>query len=138
MRGFRRFEFLDRIAVAAIDARFVGNQSAAWPLDVQRWKLHPPARDEYPAMRRFRLCRLVVVIARPAEDSSPASHIDGGRKRLMQRFVKRIRYMISLMCLYLMATTAAAASSDTSWPAIGIEQKPWTRWWWLGSAVDRS
>ncbi len=29
-----------------------------------------------------------------------------------------------------------AASADLSWPAIGNVQKPWTRWWWLGSAVD--
>jgi hypothetical protein len=23
-----------------------------------------------------------------------------------------------------------------AWPAIASEQRPWTRWWWLGSAVD--
>lgn len=30
------------------------------------------------------------------------------------------------------ATTAAPA-----WPAISTEMRPWTRWWWQGSAVDR-
>jgi hypothetical protein len=30
---------------------------------------------------------------------------------------------------------AAAFAQDTNWPAIEREQKPWTRWWWLGSAV---
>jgi hypothetical protein len=25
---------------------------------------------------------------------------------------------------------------DTSWPAVTSESRPWTRWWWLGSAVD--
>ena len=25
-----------------------------------------------------------------------------------------------------------------SWPEIGIETKPWTRWWWMGSAVNKS
>lgn len=24
-----------------------------------------------------------------------------------------------------------------SWPAISSEQRPWTRWWWLGSAVEQ-
>ncbi len=29
------------------------------------------------------------------------------------------------------------ASDDLAWPEIGREQKPWTRWWWPGSAVDK-
>ena len=24
------------------------------------------------------------------------------------------------------------------WPAINKETKPWTRWWWMGSAVDKA
>ena len=28
------------------------------------------------------------------------------------------------------------ASTPLSWPAATIDNKPWTRWWWLGSAVD--
>ena len=28
-------------------------------------------------------------------------------------------------------------ASETSWPAVTVESKPWTRWWWLGSAVDK-
>ncbi|HKJ30339.1 MAG TPA: glycosyl hydrolase [Balneolales bacterium] len=27
-------------------------------------------------------------------------------------------------------------SSDLSWPAVNQMEKPWTRWWWLGNAVD--
>ena len=27
-------------------------------------------------------------------------------------------------------------ASDTNWPEITVESKPWTRWWWLGSDVD--
>ena len=30
-----------------------------------------------------------------------------------------------------------AATNDLAWPLVGREQKPWTRWWWLGNAVDR-
>jgi hypothetical protein len=44
--------------------------------------------------------------------------------------------------LLLAATPAwmkspAAQRSQRSWPAITAETKPWTRWWWQGSAVDR-
>jgi hypothetical protein len=39
------------------------------------------------------------------------------------------------------AVTSMAAENDSSpdlaWPAITSVQKPWTRWWWLGSAVDK-
>jgi hypothetical protein len=27
-------------------------------------------------------------------------------------------------------------SAQTKWPAITRQTKPWTRWWWMGSAVD--
>ncbi|MBI5382314.1 MAG: glycoside hydrolase family 2 [Opitutae bacterium] len=30
----------------------------------------------------------------------------------------------------------AAAPDDLAWPAVQREHKPWTRWWWPGSAVD--
>jgi hypothetical protein len=28
------------------------------------------------------------------------------------------------------------ASAQTEWPAINQQTRPWTRWWWMGSAVD--
>jgi hypothetical protein len=39
----------------------------------------------------------------------------------------------------LVATIAAGADDvdPLGWPAITRESRPWTRWWWLGSAVDR-
>ena len=47
----------------------------------------------------------------------------------------------SLLCSIAFAAGAgavhAAESSDLAWPAITRENKPWTRWWWLGSAVDK-
>jgi hypothetical protein len=40
--------------------------------------------------------------------------------------------------LALAAPVAAQrGSSPLAWPAITREAKPWTRWWWLGSAVDK-
>src|SRR5215218_7605475 len=29
------------------------------------------------------------------------------------------------------------ASAALAWPRVTSQSKPWTRWWWLGSAVDR-
>jgi hypothetical protein len=39
--------------------------------------------------------------------------------------------------LALASALAPARADDLAWPAIGREQKPWTRWWWPGSAVDK-
>ncbi|MDB4889604.1 MAG: glycoside hydrolase family 2 sugar binding protein [Gemmatimonadetes bacterium] len=35
-----------------------------------------------------------------------------------------------------MPITAQRATPALAWPALTREAKPWTRWWWLGSAVD--
>lgn len=35
-----------------------------------------------------------------------------------------------------MITTTRSVLSQTEWPAITAENKPWTRWWWPGNAVD--
>lgn len=42
-------------------------------------------------------------------------------------------------CLLIIVLFASihAMASDTSWPPVTTETKPWTRWWWLGSAVDK-
>ena len=31
----------------------------------------------------------------------------------------------------------AQASAALAWPRVTSQAKPWTRWWWLGSAVNR-
>ena len=36
---------------------------------------------------------------------------------------------------FLLSVTTVTAQE---WPAIGMEMRPATRWWWLGSAVDRA
>ena len=32
---------------------------------------------------------------------------------------------------------ATTQGASTLWPSIGHQQKPWTRWWWPGNAVDK-
>jgi hypothetical protein len=45
--------------------------------------------------------------------------------------------MKPLAILLIAASAAAFAQSpDAAWPEPTREMKPWTRWWWLGSAVD--
>jgi hypothetical protein len=48
--------------------------------------------------------------------------------------------MASLLVLLFSAGMALAedtSPTDTSWPEISRECRPWTRWWWLGSGVDK-
>jgi hypothetical protein len=42
-----------------------------------------------------------------------------------------------VMCLFLGALAQGAEPAATSWPQATRTAKPWTRWWWPGSAVDR-
>lgn len=37
----------------------------------------------------------------------------------------------------LLHRTAYAGQNELNWPAVTRESHPWTRWWWLGSTVDK-
>ncbi len=46
------------------------------------------------------------------------------------------KYCIILLLLLTAKTAAWAQTANiTDWPQISTETKPWTRWWWMGSAV---
>ena len=49
------------------------------------------------------------------------------------------QFLLALLLLGAGLSSKAQTQSDsnTYWPAIKQEAKPWTRWWWLGSAVDK-
>ena len=36
----------------------------------------------------------------------------------------------------LLGTSAPGAGGEPEWPPVTREARPWTRWWWMGSAVD--
>ena len=40
-------------------------------------------------------------------------------------------------CVSLVFSAALVAADTSPWPALTRENKPWARWWWLGSAVDK-
>jgi hypothetical protein len=41
------------------------------------------------------------------------------------------------MKLFLALFLAAPLAAQLGWPSLERDHKPWTRWWWHGSAVDR-
>lgn len=43
-----------------------------------------------------------------------------------------------LLSFFAVAVAALAQAPATDWPEITRENKPWTRWWWPGSAVDKA
>jgi len=43
-----------------------------------------------------------------------------------------------LLTLALLPAAASLCAAAPAWPAVQRETKPWTRWWWLGSAVDKA
>ncbi len=45
--------------------------------------------------------------------------------------------MKKLLPILLLAVLASCSSKQTSWPEVETTHKPFTRWWWLGSAVDK-
>ena len=46
--------------------------------------------------------------------------------------MKKILLSITLI------TIVSQLQAQIKWPAITQQSKPWTRWWWEGSAVDKS
>ena len=49
---------------------------------------------------------------------------------------KAILITILFPCMLLGCSSAVGPEEDTNWPRITNENKPWTRWWWMGSDVD--
>lgn len=47
--------------------------------------------------------------------------------------MKKKLFVLLVAVVFLSACTTR---NDLDWPLPTIESKPWTRWWWLGSAVD--
>ena len=55
--------------------------------------------------------------------------------------IPRRSMIVALILAAGCGETASAAgefpADPLGWPAVTATQKPWTRWWWLGSAVDK-
>src|ERR1044071_4187841 len=42
-----------------------------------------------------------------------------------------------LLCMSAAIATPAMGADPLAWPSATSQTHPWTRWWWLGSAVDK-
>jgi hypothetical protein len=51
-------------------------------------------------------------------------------------FIKQFLY-ISALCIAATPAMAQKSKQPSVWPAIKTETRPWTRWWWMGNAVDQ-
>ncbi|MFC2115954.1 glycosyl hydrolase [Bacteroidota bacterium] len=53
--------------------------------------------------------------------------------------MKNIAYYLGFAGSLILLTGSCSTDSNNAgpWPEITKEAKPWTRWWWMGSAIDR-
>jgi hypothetical protein len=58
------------------------------------------------------------------------------------RIPRRAFTLLTALCLgasvYAADSAPSKTADDSPWPEITRENKPWTRWWWPGSAVDKA
>src|SRR6185503_14543047 len=52
--------------------------------------------------------------------------------------ITRTAALVLFISASLWASSPHAQRNQRDWPSITAETKPWTRWWWQGSAVDRA
>ena len=51
----------------------------------------------------------------------------------------RHSFILVTLSIFLLACAQENTSQDqTVWPEIENTTKPWTRWWWMGNAVDQA
>jgi len=43
-----------------------------------------------------------------------------------------------LALLFMLLSATAGGSTEVDWPEVTGTVRPWTRWWWMGSAVDEA
>jgi hypothetical protein len=49
-----------------------------------------------------------------------------------------MKILVALLFAGLLAPRAVAQQTAPAWPPVTQSAKPWTRWWWPGSAVDKA
>jgi hypothetical protein len=47
-----------------------------------------------------------------------------------------VKKIVIVFCILTFSRYSASCQSLLSWPDVKLENKPFTRWWWLGNAVD--
>lgn len=54
----------------------------------------------------------------------------------MKYFKELLASYLSILCI-LLISFAGYSQPSVKWPAVSRQNRPWTRWWWEGSAVDK-
>ena len=49
-----------------------------------------------------------------------------------------LTFLVLLAVLFISSCTPSADTTTLEWPQVTQENKPWTRWWWMGNAVDEA
>ncbi len=44
--------------------------------------------------------------------------------------------VLKLVSVFILLVVFSCSTEKAEWPDTSVEMKPWTRWWWLGNAVD--
>ena len=51
--------------------------------------------------------------------------------------IRRLLMLGFLNVIFILTTCVQFKKADIDWPQITKESRPWTYWWWMGSAVDK-
>ncbi|MEI6949242.1 glycosyl hydrolase [Paraflavisolibacter sp. H34] len=54
----------------------------------------------------------------------------------MRPFLPTSRNLLLAAAIFTASVTDAQVAAPAPWPKVQQQTKPWTRWWWMGSAVD--
>ncbi len=46
--------------------------------------------------------------------------------------------MLVFLCYFTIAANCQKQNLPFGWPPVSRETKPWSRWWWMGSAIDKT
>lgn len=55
---------------------------------------------------------------------------------MAQTMYKKVLWTISFLIAAQFAEGQVIPVKNTPWPVIKQQMRPWTRWWWMGNAVD--
>ncbi len=49
----------------------------------------------------------------------------------------RTLFLLALTAVPILFTACQSSPEPTEWPEVSRQTKPWTRWWWMGNAVNQ-
>jgi len=92
----------------------------------RRWRAFWHARPSVRFWSAAVLCRFASIPS--------VGWLKSGRLQITQAFFIIVLFAVSSFA----AETAISFPPEFQWPTPTRENRPWTRWWWLGSAVDKT